>query len=285
MDGTTPEGAVKMEGFRNKAGLPGNELMPAAKIKNLSCATALAIALGLSSASEMRAGAVVGATEFTQIANNVQLVAQYGQQVQMVIQQAQMIQNQLTAFQLQMQNTQQLTGLQWTNATADINQLVQVAQTGANVAYVYAAQDTAYTNLHQTYAQYLAQNPKTPTPATYQKWSAYNLDAATRASNAAGMTFAQASSEQSRIDALKAAGSSPQGEVQAIMAGNAFAAEMLDQLRQLKLLIAQQLDSQARYQKIEEEKKTQDGAALQNVTTPPQGNNATDASFGPVQAH
>jgi P-type conjugative transfer protein TrbJ len=254
--------------------------MPASRTNRILGAAALVTALALGSAVDVRAGAVVGATEFTQIANNVQLVAQYGKQVQMVIQQAQMIENQLNAYQLQMQNTQQLTGLQWTNATSDINQLAQIAQTGANVAYVYAAQDTAYTALHQTYAQYLAQNPGAPTPATYQKWSAYNMDAATRASNAAGMTFAQANNEQSRIAALKAAGATPQGQVQAIMAANALAAEMLDQLRQLKLLIAQQMDSQARYQKMEEEKKTQDAAALQNVTAPPTGNNATDASYG-----
>jgi hypothetical protein len=55
---------------------------------------------------------------------------------------------------------------------------------------------------------------------------------------------------------------------------------MLDQMRQLKLLMAQQMDSQARYQRIEEEKKAQAAAAIQNVSTPPTNNGTTDASYG-----
>jgi len=242
---------------------------------------AAACALLLATSSSVRAGAVVGATEITQLANNAQLVAQYAKQAEMVVNQATMIANQLNAYAVMLQNTRQLTGLQWTNATVLLNQLAQNAQTGANVAYAFSAQDTAYTALHQGYAQYAAQSPGTPSAATYQAWSAYNLDAANRAANAAGMTFAQASDEQARIAELKAAGASPQGEVQAIMAGNALAAEMLDQLRQLKTLIAQQLDSQARYQRIEEEKRTQDAAGSANVTAAqPTADPKTAKSYG-----
>jgi P-type conjugative transfer protein TrbJ len=257
-----------------------NNPMLAIKLSQKVGPVALVIVIALATAGKIEAGAVIGATEITQLLNFGQLSAQYAEQVEMVVKQAEQIQNQLNAYALQLQNTQQLTGLQWTNASADINELAQIAQTGANVSYTYAAQDTAYTALHHSYADYLAQNPAAPTPATYQQWSAYNLDAATRAANAAGMTFAQASDEQSRIAALKTAGANPTGEVQAVMAGNALAAEMLDQMRQLKLLMAQQMDSQARYQRIEEEKKAQAAAAIQNVSTPPTNTGTTDASYG-----
>jgi P-type conjugative transfer protein TrbJ len=229
---------------------------------------------------KIQAGAIIGATEITQLLNFGQLSLQYAKQIEMVVNQAQEIQNQLKAYALQMQNTQQLSGLQWANASADINMLAQIGQTGANVAYTYAAQDTAYSTFHNGYSDYLGQNPGAPTPATYQAWSAYNLDAANRAANAAGMTFATANDEQARIAALKAAGANPQGQVQAIMAGNGLAAELLDQMRQLKLLMAQQMDSEARYKRIEEEKLMKSTAAAQNLMTPPSTTGSSDASYG-----
>jgi P-type conjugative transfer protein TrbJ len=210
------------------------------------CIRALAFAgvcaVGL--AGRLNAGAVIGATEPTQILNNIQLVAQYAKQVQMVLQQAQ-------------------------NATVSLNGLAINFQQGSGVAYAAAAQDAAFTQFHQTFAQYAAKTAGMPTPATYQQWIQYNTDAANRAANAAGLTIAQASSEQARIAALKAAGQTPQGQVQAVMAGNALAAEELDQLRALNRLIAQQMDTEARYHRIEEEKKTQDLAATANANAQP----------------
>ena len=66
------------------------------------CIRALALAgvCAVGIAGRLNAGAVIGATEPTQILNNIQLVAQYGKQVQMVLQQAQMVQNQLKAYSL-----------------------------------------------------------------------------------------------------------------------------------------------------------------------------------------
>ena len=256
-------------------------------IKGCIRALTVACVCAVGFAGKLNAGAVIGATEPTQILNNIQLVAQYAKQVQMVLQQAQMVQNQLRAYALELQNTQVLSGLDWQNATVSLNGLAINFQQGSGVAYAAAQQDAAFTQFHQTFAQYAAKTAGMPTPATYQQWIQYNTDAANRAANAAGLTIAQASSEQARIAALKAAGQTPQGQVQAIMAGNALAAEELDQLRGLNRLIAQQMDTEARYHRIEEEKKTQDLAATANANAQPANTPDPKAAktYGPMPSN
>jgi len=228
--------------------------MEAKTIKGCIRALALAGVCAVGLAGRLNAGAVIGATEPTQILNNIQLVAQYAKQVQMVLQQAQMVQNQLRAYALELQNTQVLSGLDWQNATASLNGLAINFQQGSGVAYAAAQQDAAFTQFHQTFAQYAAKT---------------------------------AGGEQARIAALKAAGQTPQGQVQAIMAGNALVAEELDQLRTLNRLIAQQMDTEARYHRIEEEKKTQDLAATANANAQPANtpDPKTAKTYGPMPSN
>lgn len=202
-----------------------------------------------------RAGAVVGATEFTQIANNIELVASYAQHVAQTQAQIQMIGNQLKAYEVQLQNTKQLQGLDWNNAAQLLNGLGNTLQQTEQVAYMAAGQDEAYKTLHTNYQTYANGIPGAGDMAgKYRLWSQYNLDAANRASNAAGLALGDMGNEQARIAALKAAGANPAGQVQAIQAGTALTAELLDQMRELKTLIALQIDTQSRYQRVEEEK-------------------------------
>ena len=207
----------------------------------------------------LRAGAVVGATEFTQIANNIQLGASYTEHVQQTLHQAEMVQNQLNAYRVQLQNVQKLDGISWDNASVLLNNLAQTVQTTQSLGYMFASQDQAYAALHKDYHTFANGIPGAGDMAdTYTKWSDYNAAAANTAANAAGLTLQQASDEASRIAALKARGATANGQVQAITAGTALTAEVLDQLRILKNLSAIQMDTQARYQRIAEEKARQE---------------------------
>lgn len=206
--------------------------------------------------TSLHAGAIVGATEFTQIANNIELVASYAQHVAQTQAQIQMVANQIKAYEVQLQNTKQLNGLDWNNAAQLLNGLGSTIQQTEQVAYMAAGQDEAYKALHTNYQTFANGTPGAGDMAgKYRQWSQYNLDAANRAANAAGLTLNDLGNEQARIAALKAAGAKPAGQVQAIQAGSALTAELLDQMRELKTLLALQIDTQSRYQRIEEEKK------------------------------
>ncbi len=209
----------------------------------------------------VQAGAVVGATEFTQIANNMELAASYSEQLQHTIHQQEMIVNQLNAYRTQLQNTKKLDGLNWENATGVLNQLANNAKRTNGLAYVFATEDETFKALHKDYGEFVKQEYKTADLAeVYRQWSKFNSEAATRAAKAAGIALDDARSEEARIKALKAAGGSSEGQMQAIMAGNALSAELLDQMRVLKELTAQQIDAQARYQLIEQERASHDTA-------------------------
>lgn len=208
-----------------------------------------------------RAGAIVGATEFTQIANNMELAASYSEQLQHTIQQQQMLTNQLNSYRVQLQNTKKLDRLNWENATQALNQLARNARRANGIAYVFATEDEAFKALHKDYPVFLKEERKNEDLAgIYRQWSTFNTEAATRAANAAGIALTDADAEESRIAALKAAGATADGQVQAITAGNALSAEMLDQMRVLKQLTAQQMEAQARYRLIEQERANQTNA-------------------------
>jgi P-type conjugative transfer protein TrbJ len=203
----------------------------------------------------LRGGAVVGATEFTQIANNAELAASYSEQLQHTMQQQQMLANQLNAYRVQLQNIKKLDGLNWENASGALNQLARNVRRANGLAYAYATEDETFKALHRDYDAFVKTEYRNSTLAeTYRQWSKFNAEAATRAAKAAGIAMSDAESEEARIRALKAAGATADGQLQAIMAGNALSAELLDQMRVLKQLLAQQIEAQARYQLIEQER-------------------------------
>lgn len=218
-------------------------------------------AFALSLASPSYAGAIVGATEFTQIANNIELAGAYSEQVTQSLQQQEMLTNQINAYRVQVQNTKRLDELNWANATGVLNDLAKNTRKMNGYAYAFATQDEAYKTLHKDYEKFVHTDLKQADYSkVYREWSAFNTEAATRAAKSAGLALADVDSEASRIEAIKRAGATADGQVQAIMAGNALSAELLDQMRILKQLLAQQIEAQSRYQLIEQEKENKDTA-------------------------
>ena len=200
------------------------------------------------------AGAVVGATEFTQIANNVELAASYTEHVQHTVQQQEMLVNQLNAYRIQLQNVKKLDAANWEGATSALNQLARNVHTADQLGFAVANQDEAFKALHKDYDAFeKAQPANASMSALYKDWSKFNSDAAARAASTAGITLQQAESEDARIRALRAAGATADGQMQAITAGNLLASEMLDQVHILNRMTAVQMDTQSRYQLIEAE--------------------------------
>ena len=186
-----------------------------------------AASLILAASAPSFAGAVAGATEPTQILNNIQLVLQYAQQVQMV-------ENQL-------QELATLPGQVWGTAQSDLSSLTQVVSAGQALSYTMQNVDQQFKQ------QYPGYQPGTNYSNSYQQWSNNTLDNVRAALNAANLQSSQFSDERSALNAIQAMANNPAGQTQAIQAGTMIASQQVDQLQKLRQLMMAQMQSQGTY--------------------------------------
>ncbi|MCA8270392.1 P-type conjugative transfer protein TrbJ [Burkholderia vietnamiensis] len=193
------------------------------QLRNITAAALIATA----STHAFAGGAVAGATEPTQILNNVQLVLQYAQQVQMV-------ENQLRELAT-------LPGQVWGQAQADLNQLTSIVNVGQQISYTMQ-------NVEQSFKQqYPGYQPGQNFTAQFRQWSTNTLDNIRGALNAFGLQSSQFATERSALNAIQAMANSPMGQTQAIQAGAMIASQTVDQLQKLRQLMMAQAQAQNTY--------------------------------------
>lgn len=209
----------------------------------------VAIIIGSSSAGPAFAGAAAGgATEFTQILNNGELVGLVGQsttqinnQIQQIAQLAQQIQNQLRIYQNMLQNTAQLPSHVWGQAENDLKQLQNIVNQGQGMAFSMGNIDDVLKQRFQSYAQFKTNLPNGASfGSTYQTWSTTNRDTISSTLQAAGLTSQQFATENSTMTQLKTASESADGQMKALQVGHEIAAQEVAQMQKLRGLIAQQ---------------------------------------------
>lgn len=209
----------------------------------------VAIIVGLPTSGPAFAGAAAGgATEFTQILNNGELVSLVGQsttqinhQIQQISQLAQQIQNQLKIYQNMLQNTAQLPSHVWGQVEGDLKQLQSVVNQGQGIAFSMGNIDDVLKQRFQSYAQFKTNLPNGANFAsTYQAWSSTNRDTIAGTLQAAGLTSQQFSTEDTTMAQLKTASESADGQMKALQVGHEIAAQEVAQMQKLRGLIAQQ---------------------------------------------
>ncbi|ABE65140.1 conjugal transfer protein TrbJ (plasmid) [Nitrobacter hamburgensis X14] len=209
----------------------------------------VAFIIGLPTSGPAFAGAAAGgATEFTQILNNGELVSLVGQsttqinnQIQQISQLAQQIQNQLKIYQNMLQNTAQLPSHVWGQAEGDLKQLQSVVNQGQGIAFSMGNIDDVLKQRFQSYAQFKTSLPNGANFAsTYQTWSSTNRDTIAGTLQAAGLTSQQFSTENATMAQLKTASESADGQMKALQVGHEIAAQEVAQMQKLRGLIAQQ---------------------------------------------
>ena len=211
-----------------------------------------AIALGLSALTSpaMAGGAVpgTGATEFTQIMNNAELISLGGQsatqisnQVSQITNQVTQIENQIRAYQNMLQNTAQLPAHIWGQVANDINSLQKIVQQGQSIAYSMGNLDDTLKQRFSSYGQFQSNLPNsTNYSATYQTWSNTNRDTIGGTLAAAGMTSTQFATEESTMTQLRAQSESADGQMKALQVGHQIAAQQVEQMQKLRGLVSQQ---------------------------------------------
>jgi P-type conjugative transfer protein TrbJ len=209
----------------------------------------------------------LGATEVTQILNNVQLVgiqssavAQLAQQVQMQINQVTQIMHLLNQYNNMVQNTLNLPNHIWGNITPLFNSLAQTVQQGQALSYALANVDNTLRARFGTFSTF-SQSPLSSAQFSnkYADWSETNQDTIAGAMRAANLQYNDFSNEQSRLAAIQSMSQSSDGVNKSIQVANQIAVEQVQQMQKLRQLSMSQMQMtaafQARYVAVEDAQK------------------------------
>jgi type IV secretion system protein TrbJ len=227
----------------------------------------LAIALLMAAAtivSPVRAGTATGAaTEWTQLANNAELIkllessgTQVHNQLTQINQLAQQIETQLNIYQNMLQNTATLPEHVWGQVEADINQLRSIIETGQSIAFSMGNADDVLQQRFQSYSTLRTNLPNNSTfSTTYQTWSDTNRETIASTLRAAGLTSEQFSTEEATMSSLRSMSETADGQMKALQVGHQLAAQQVEQTQKLRGLIAQQTTMTATWLQSEQTDK------------------------------
>ncbi|CAN7682051.1 P-type conjugative transfer protein TrbJ [Pararhizobium sp. LjRoot235] len=196
------------------------------------------------------AGGVTGeATEFTQLANNAELIkllessgVQVENQVKQISQLAEQIQNQLNIYENMLQNTAQLPNHIWGQVEGDLKKLQRVVSQGEGIAFSMGNVDDVLKQRFQSYADIKSNLPTGETfSSSYQTWSDTNRDTIAGTLKAANLTADQFSSEESTMTSLRSMSENADGQMKALQVGHQIAAQQVAQMQKLRGLVSQQM--------------------------------------------
>lgn len=167
----------------------------------VACATIIsAIMLSANLPVTAQAGGVTGqATEWTQLANNAELVSLVGKsaeqvnnQITQISQLAEQIQNQLNIYNNLLQNTAQLPNHIWGQVERDLKSLQNVVAQGQGVAFSMGNIDDVLKQRFQSFSEMKSNLPAGASfSTTYQNWSDTNRDTIAGTLKAANLTADQ----------------------------------------------------------------------------------------------
>lgn len=210
------------------------------------------------------AGTATGAaTEWTQVANNAELIkllessgTQVHNQLTQINQLAQQIETQLNIYQNMLQNTATLPEHIWGQVEADINQLRSIIETGQSIAFSMGNADDVLQQRFQSYSTLRTSLPNNATfSSTYQSWSDTNRETIASTLRAAGLTSEQFTTEEATMSSLRSMSETADGQMKALQVGHQLAAAQVEQTQKLRGLMAQQTTMTATWLQSEQTDK------------------------------
>ncbi len=196
-------------------------------------------------------GGFFGATEFTQILNNAELIAIGGQnaqqiahQVTQISNQVQQIANQIQIYQNMLQNTLKLPEQIWGQAEQDLLALQSIVQQGQGIAFSMGNLDDVIKERFASYSQFKDALPTSSDfSLSYQSWSDTNRDTIASSLKAANLTARQFQSEEATLAQLRNQSASAIGQMQALQIGHQIASQQINQMQKLRGLVSQHMTS------------------------------------------
>ncbi|XUY29972.1 P-type conjugative transfer protein TrbJ (plasmid) [Agrobacterium sp. rho-8.1] len=217
--------------------------------RRIACLAA-ALAITVVNQGSVQAGSAAGAaTEWTQLANNAQLVdlmkssgIQVDNQLTQISQLAEQIQNQLKIYENMLQNTAQLPSYAWGKVESDLNQLRSIVEQGQSISFSLGNADDVLHQRFESYADLRTSLPDNATfSSTYQSWSDTNRDTIASSLRAASLTADQFDSEEDTMSSLRSMSETADGQVKALQVGHEIAAQQVAQMQKLRGLVSQQM--------------------------------------------
>lgn len=220
--------------------------MPKLFLRSSLASVLIAVSLA---APAQASGALTGATEFTQILNNGELIALGGQnaeqianQVTQISNQVEQIANQIRIYENMLQNTLQLPDHVWGQAQQDLANLQGIVQQGQGMAFSMGNLDDVLKQRFQSYADFQKQQlTGVEFSAAYQSWSDTNRDTIGGTLAAAGLTADQFATEESTMAQLRSQSESADGQMKALQVGHQIATQQVEQMQKLRGLVSQQM--------------------------------------------
>ncbi|KAA0178826.1 P-type conjugative transfer protein TrbJ [Cupriavidus gilardii] len=220
---------------------------------------ALVVTLSMGTA---HAGAIAGATEPTQILNNLQLVASYAELAQQTV-------TEINQYQAMLQNLMNMTPSQllgeaaaalWkdNNMTQTFKDLQTIVVAGQKVSYTLQNADQMFRNLHPGYGSAFDFRNG------YKNWSNNTMNAVQNALKVMGAHSQNFASEQSVVKELSRRSQSAVGQLQALQAGNDIGVAMVGQLQQLRQLQMAQIQQQSAYIAAQQDRLDAGDSAMQS---------------------
>lgn len=204
-----------------------------------------------------------GASEWTQLLNNAELVGIAGKsaeqiqnQLTQINQLAQQIQNQIQIYENMLQNTLQLPAHVWGQFESDFAQLRSLVNQGQGIAFSMGSLDDVLKQRFHSFGEFktgLANGEDFS--SSYQQWSDTNRDTIASTLRAAGLTSDQFSSEEATMAQLRSMSESSVGQMQALQVAHQIAAQQVEQTQKLRGLVSQQTAMMATWYQSEQAAK------------------------------
>jgi P-type conjugative transfer protein TrbJ len=216
----------------------------------------LAAGLAIPGVRTGNAGVLGGfATEWTQLANNLQLVNTYIRQGEQLRQEIMMVLDMA-------KNTNPVSGQVFGPIGTDIARLASIVQGGRALAYSMANLDAEFRTRFRGWGY----NSRT-WYSDYRTWSQTSLDTTLGTLRAAGLQGQQLQSEQAVLDRLRVMAQSSDGRMQALQVGNQIAEQQVQQMMKLRQLMLADLQSKQAFQAAQMQRQAASEAASEQFFT------------------
>lgn len=188
-------------------------------------------------------------TEWTQLANKLMMVKQLAQQ-------ASQIQNQIQQYENMVQNTKSVPQHLWGNAMNDFQRINSLLKQSKALAYSAGNLDSQFSQRYQGYQGYATSRLNNKSwQNKYNQWSQESSDNALFALKAANMQNASMQDENALMHNLQAMSHTSQGRMEAMQIANMMAAQNIEQIQKLRQLMMTQLQMQANYYQLQQDKE------------------------------
>lgn len=241
-------------------------------LKRKTLAVGVAFVIAFTAAPPAMAGAAAGgATEITQILNNVELIG-------VAIKEAENLAYTIRQYEIMYENIRNLPNHIKQQALADLHNLAQIVATGRAVAYSSGQVDEDYRREHRSFEYYeqmqrgdTGQRDHAAFSERYQDWSEVNHDSVRGALRAAGLQAQQFDREDSALRTIEAQMESAAGTKQLLQAGGSIAAMQVEQLQKLRQLQMAQIQLQSAQVGGSIDRQAEDDSDLQRALRPLDG--------------